>query len=240
MIIDWVIRIMETLGAPGVGIAVFLENIFPPIPSELILPLAGFTASQGEFNVWAALIASVIGSVSGAYLLYYVGQAFGAERLRRIADWMWLVDAKDVDDALAWFDKYGTWSVFFGRLIPGVRSLISIPAGIDRMNPLVFGALTTVGSLLWNTILIWAGVWLGEEWETVTRAFESYSSVVYVIIALILVGGVLYLLRRHNKRLRKEAVEESTDTTEGTTGVAVTDPTGSSTDPGAGSTRRQR
>ncbi|NMB23062.1 MAG: DedA family protein, partial [Corynebacterium sp.] len=172
MIIDWVIRIMEALGAPGVGIAVFLENVFPPIPSELILPLAGFTASQGEFNVWAALIASVIGSVSGAYLLYYVGQAFGAERLRRIADWMWLVDAKDVDDALAWFDKYGTWSVFFGRLIPGVRSLISIPAGIDRMNPLVFGALTTVGSLIWNTILIWAGVWLGEECETVTRAFE--------------------------------------------------------------------
>jgi len=241
VIIDWVIRIMEALGAPGVGIAVFLENVFPPIPSELILPLAGFTASQGEFNVWVALIASVIGSVSGAYLLYYVGQAFGAERLRRIADWMWLVDAKDVDDALAWFDKYGTWSVFFGRLIPGVRSLISIPAGIDRMNPLVFGALTTVGSLIWNTILIWAGVWLGEEWETVTRAFESYSSVVYALIALVLVGVVLYLLRRHNKRLRKDSTGESPDTTtEETTGDAVTDPTGDSTDSSAGSTRRQR
>ena len=209
MIIDWVIRIMEALGAPGVGVAVFLENLFPPIPSELVLPLAGFTASQGEFNVWAALIASVIGSVAGAYLLYYVGQAFGAERLRRIADWMWLVDVKDVDDALAWFDRHGTWSVFFGRLVPGVRSLISIPAGIDRMNPLLFGVLTTVGSLIWNSILIWAGVWLGAEWETVTRAFERYSSVVYILIALALVVAVIYLVRRRRKGSARETGQDS-------------------------------
>lgn len=158
MIIDGVIRIMETLGAPGVGLAVFLENVFPPIPSELILPLAGFTSAQGQINMWLALLCSVIGSLAGAFLLYWVGQAFGADRLRRIADWMWLVEAKDVDDALAWFDKYGTWSVFFGRLIPGVRSLISIPAGIDRMNPWKFGILTLVGSTIWNSVLIWAGV----------------------------------------------------------------------------------
>lgn len=187
---------METLGAPGVGLAVFLENIFPPIPSELILPLAGFTSAQGEINVWLALLFSVSGSLAGAFLLYWVGQAFGAERLRRIADWMWLVKAKDVDDALAWFDKYGTWSVFFGRLIPGVRSLISIPAGIDRMNPWKFGLLTLVGSTIWNAVLIWAGVRLGEEWETVTTAFESYSSVVYIIIAVILLGILAFLIRR--------------------------------------------
>ncbi|GAB3596623.1 Inner membrane protein YqjA [Corynebacterium faecale] len=211
MIIDWVIRIMEVLGAPGVGLAVFLENIFPPIPSELILPLAGFTASQGNFNVWAALVASVIGSVTGAYLLYWVGQAFGADRLRRIADWMWLVDAKDVDDALAWFDKYGTWSVFFGRLIPGVRSLISIPAGIDRMNPLTFGLLTTAGSLIWNSILIWAGVQLGERWETVTRAFESYSSVVYILVALIVVSVLLFLIRRHLTRRATASADPGKD-----------------------------
>ncbi len=205
MIIDWVIRIMEALGAPGVGLAVFLENIFPPIPSELILPLAGFTASQGDFNVWAALTCSVIGSVTGAFLLYWVGQVFGAARLRGIADRMWLVDAKDVDDALAWFDRYGTWSVFFGRLIPGVRSLISVPAGIDRMNPWTFGLLTTLGSTIWNSVLIWAGVQLGEQWETVTNAFESYSSVVYIIIALILISILLFLIRRHLTRRATEA-----------------------------------
>lgn len=202
MIIDWIIRIMETLGAPGVGLAVFLENIFPPIPSELILPLAGFTSAQGEINVWLALLFSVSGSLAGAFLLYWVGQAFGAERLRRIADWMWLVKAKDVDDALAWFDKYGTWSVFFGRLIPGVRSLISIPAGIDRMNPWKFGLLTLVGSTIWNAVLIWAGVRLGEEWETVTTAFESYSSVVYIIIAVILLGILAFLIRRQMRPTR--------------------------------------
>lgn len=197
MIIDGVIRIMETLGAPGVGLAVFLENVFPPIPSELILPLAGFTSAQGQINMWLALLCSVIGSLAGAFLLYWVGQAFGADRLRRIAEWMWLVEAKDVDDALAWFDKYGTWSVFFGRLIPGVRSLISIPAGIDRMNPWKFGILTLVGSTIWNSVLIWAGVRLGEEWETVTTAFESYSSLVYIIIAVILLGILAFLIRRH-------------------------------------------
>lgn len=211
MIIDWVIRIMEVLGAPGVGLAIFLENIFPPIPSELILPLAGFTASQGDFNVWAALVASVIGSLTGAYLLYWVGHAFGADRLRRIADWMWLVDAKDVDDALAWFSKYGTWSVFFGRLIPGVRSLISIPAGIDRMNPLTFGLLTTVGSLIWNSILIWAGVQLGEQWETVTRVFENYSSVVYISVGLIVVAVLVFLIRRHVNRRATASTDQDQD-----------------------------
>ncbi len=211
MIIDWVIRIMEVLGAPGVGLAIFLENIFPPIPSELILPLAGFTASQGDFNVWAALAASVIGSLTGAYLLYWVGHAFGADRLRRIADWMWLVDAKDVDDALAWFSKYGTWSVFFGRLIPGVRSLISIPAGIDRMNPLTFGLLTTVGSLIWNSILIWAGVQLGEQWETVTRVFENYSSVVYISVGLIVVAVLVFLIRRHVNRQATASTDQDQD-----------------------------
>lgn len=211
MIIDWVIRIMEVLGAAGVGLAIFLENIFPPIPSELILPLAGFTASQGDFNVWAALAASVIGSLTGAYLLYWVGHAFGAERLRRIADWMWLVDAKDVDDALAWFSKYGTWSVFFGRLIPGVRSLISIPAGIDRMNPLTFGLLTTVGSLIWNSILIWAGVQLGEQWETVTRVFENYSSVVYISVGLIVVAVLVFLIRRHVNRRATASTDQDQD-----------------------------
>ena len=202
---------MEVLGAPGVGLAIFLENIFPPIPSELILPLAGFTASQGDFNVWAALAASVIGSLTGAYLLYWVGHAFGADRLRRIADWMWLVDAKDVDDALAWFSKYGTWSVFFGRLIPGVRSLISIPAGIDRMNPLTFGLLTTVGSLIWNSILIWAGVQLGEQWETVTRVFENYSSVVYISVGLIVVAVLVFLIRRHVNRQATASTDQDQD-----------------------------
>ncbi|BAU95242.1 hypothetical protein N24_0980 [Corynebacterium suranareeae] len=199
MIVGWVISMMETLGAVGVGVAVFLENVFPPIPSEVVLPLAGFTTTQGSMNVWAALVWSVIGSVTGAFLLYGLGRVIGAARLRQVADWMWLVDATDVDKSLSWFEKYGKYSVFFGRLVPGVRSLISIPAGVDKMNPFFFGVLTTVGSTIWNAILIWAGVWLGAEWETVSLWFERYSTIIYAIIALALLYVVFHLWKRKTK-----------------------------------------
>lgn len=199
MILDWVISIMEALGAVGVGVAVFLENVFPPIPSEVVLPLAGFTTTQGDLNVWAALMWSVIGSVSGAFLLYGLGRSIGVARLRQIADWMWLVDATDVDKSLSWFEKYGKYSVFFGRLVPGVRSLISIPAGVDKMNPVLFGVLTAVGSTIWNAVLIWAGVWLGAEWETVSMWFERYSTIIYVAVALIVAYVLFVLVRRRIK-----------------------------------------
>lgn len=199
MILDWVISIMEALGAVGVGVAVFLENVFPPIPSEVVLPLAGFTTTQGDLNVWVALVWSVIGSVSGAFLLYGLGRSIGAARLRQIADWMWLVDATDVDKSLSWFEKYGKYSVFFGRLVPGVRSLISIPAGVDKMNPVLFGVLTAVGSTIWNAVLIWAGVWLGAEWETVSMWFERYSTIIYVAVALIVAYVLFVLVRRRIK-----------------------------------------
>lgn len=198
-IIDWVISIMEAIGAPGVGLAVFLENVFPPIPSEVILPLAGFTSSQGSMNVVAAFIWATIGSLAGAYFLYYLGAAIGADRLRRIADKMWLVKVDDVNGALAWFDKYGKISILVGRVIPGVRSLISIPAGIDRMNPLSFGLYTLLGSSIWNALLIYCGWVLGENWHAVEGVIDQYSKVVYALVALALLATFLWLLRRDRK-----------------------------------------
>lgn len=195
-IIDWVISIMEAIGSPGVGLAVFLENVFPPIPSEVILPLAGFTASQGSINIVAAFIWATAGSLAGAYFLYYLGAAIGAERLRKIAAWMWLVKVEDVNAALAWFDKYGKVSILVGRLIPGIRSLISIPAGIDRMNPLTFGIYTLIGSAIWNALLIYLGWTLGENWTLVEGFVDQYSSVVKVILVVIVVGVFVWLLRR--------------------------------------------
>lgn len=195
-IIDWVISIMEAIGSPGVGLAVFLENVFPPIPSEVILPLAGFTASQGSINVVAAFIWATVGSMAGAYFLYYLGAAIGAHRLRKIAAWMWLVKVEDVDNALAWFDKYGKASILIGRVIPGIRSLISIPAGIDRMNPLTFGIYTLIGSAIWNALLIYLGWTLGENWTLVEGFVDQYSSVVKVILVIIVVGVFVWLLRR--------------------------------------------
>ena len=186
---------MEILGAPGVGVAIFLESVFPPIPSEVVLPLAGFTASRGELNVWAAFIWATVGSVAGAFLLYWLGAAIGAQRLRQIADRMWLVEPADVD-------RYGRWSVFFGRLMPGVRSLISIPAGIDRMSPLSFGLLTLTGSALWNALLIYAGVVLGSNYHLVEKYVGEYSTVVYVIIGTGLLVGFGLLVRRARRRSR--------------------------------------
>lgn len=212
-IVDWAISLMETLGAPGVGIAILLENLFPPIPSEVILPLAGFTSSQGTLNFWAALIWATAGSVVGAYLLYWLGAAVGADRLRRIADRMWLVEAGDVDKSLRWFTRFGQWSVFFGRFIPGIRSLISIPAGVDRMNLLKFGLLTMVGSAIWNAVLIACGVWLGESWETVSRIFDQYSTVAYVLIGIALIAGLAYLIVRSQRRRNERAAAGSGDTT---------------------------
>lgn len=195
-IIDWIIHLMEILGGPGVGIAILLENLFPPIPSEVVLPLGGFTVAQGSLSFASVLIWSIVGSVVGAYLLYGIGAWLGAARLRKIADWMWLVKASDVDASLKFFDKYGRTSVFIGRLIPGIRSLISIPAGLDRMSLLTFGIWTTLGSAIWNTILVSLGYALGDRWEEVTGYVDVYSKVIYVILILIIVGFLAFFIRR--------------------------------------------
>lgn len=195
-IIDWIVGLMETLGAPGVGIAILLENLFPPIPSEVVLPLAGFTVAQGTLNMWAVFIWSVVGSVAGAYALYGIGVWLGLERLRKIADWMWLVRASDVDAAMRFFTKYGRSSVFFGRLIPGVRSLISIPAGLGKMNLLTFGLWTTLGSGIWNAVLIYLGYVLGDNWEKATGYADTYSNVIYGVLVLIILAFLVYFVRR--------------------------------------------
>lgn len=202
-IINWIVHLMEILGAPGVGVAVFLENVFPPIPSEVVLPLAGFTASQGNMNLIAAFLWATAGSVVGAYLLYWLGAVIGANRLRRIADWMWLVEIEDVDKSLHWFDKYGKLSIFFGRLIPGVRSLISIPAGIDRMNVLSFGLFTLLGSAVWNALLIYLGFILGENWSQVTDVIGQFSTVIKIVIAALIIWVIIKLIRRQKKRQKQ-------------------------------------
>lgn len=206
-IVQWVVSLMEALGAPGVGIAILLETIFPPIPSELVLPLAGFTSTQGNLSAVAAFIWATAGSLVGAWLLYWLGAAVGARRLRDIADKMPLTEATDVDKSILLFSKYGSASVFIGRLIPGVRSLISIPAGVERMPLLRFSAWTLAGSALWNALLIWLGVSLGAHWHRVTEFMDSYSTIIYVIIAVVILAALFFLLRRSYVR-RHESPEQ--------------------------------
>ncbi|WP_059012657.1 DedA family protein [Streptomyces specialis] len=175
---------MEALGAPGAGAAIALENLFPPLPSEVILPLAGFTAAQGKMGLWAALLWTTLGSVVGALALYGVGAALGRERLIALAVRLPLVKVKDIEKTERWFLRHGAKAVFLGRMIPVFRSLISVPAGVERMSVPVFTVLTTVGSAIWNTLFVLAGYRLGEDWERVTEAVGLYSKAVIGFAAL--------------------------------------------------------
>lgn len=195
-IAGYAVDFMDALGAPGAGLLIAAENLFPPIPSEVILPLAGFTASQGGFSIWSALLFTTLGSVVGAVILYYIGHFFGLERIKAIFERLPLLHPNDVDKTVAWFDAHGNKAVFFGRMLPVFRSLISIPAGLHGMPMPRFLVLTTAGSLIWNTIFVLAGYWLGEQWHKV----EPYADTLQkVVIGLVLIGGLFFIVTRIRK-----------------------------------------
>jgi membrane protein DedA with SNARE-associated domain len=195
---------MRTIGAPGVGVATALETVFPPVPSEVVLPLAGYTASQGHYGLVAAIVAATVGSLVGALVLYYLGVAWGRERVCATAERIPLLHARDVERAIDWFGRHGRTAIFLGRLVPGVRSFISIPAGIERMPLLQFSAYTTAGSLIWNAVLIGAGYELGAQWHRVERYVGDVANVVYVALGLAVVWFVVSRLRnRRGNRLTR-------------------------------------
>ncbi|MFK0243564.1 DedA family protein [Amycolatopsis azurea] len=198
----WAVSLMDALGGPGAAIIVGLDNLFPPIPSELVLPLAGFSASQGTFTLVEALVWTTFGSVAGAIIVYYLGLLLGRDRTRRWLAKIPLVKASDFDKTEAWFQKHGTKAVFFGRMVPIFRSLISLPAGIERMPFWRFLTLTTLGSLIWNTVFVLAGYALGESWHLV----EEYAGFFqYFVIAAVAVAVVLFVVNRLREKNRTNA-----------------------------------
>lgn len=210
-IAGWAVNVMDSIGAPGAGLLVALENLFPPLPSEIILPLAGFTASQGGFTLWEALFWTTLGSVVGAIALYWLGALLGRRRLYVIADKMPLVDIHDVERTEDWFDKYGPYTIFFGRMVPIFRSLISIPAGIERMNFAMFVGLSLAGSLIWNSIFVLAGWFLGSQWHIAEQYAGIFSKVVYVAVAAFIVWWVTKRILRNRRGLADGAREETVD-----------------------------
>lgn len=194
----WAVNLMETLGGPGASLAIAAENLFPPIPSEIILPLAGFTASQGTFTLAGAIFWTTLGSVVGALALYLVGRAFGRERFRAVWSRLPLVNLDDLDRTEAWFARHGAKTVFFGRMVPIFRSLISIPAGLEAMPAWLFLSLTTAGSLVWNSIFVVAGYQLGENWFRVEPYADTFQKI--VIAAVVLVVGVWAVRRALSNR----------------------------------------
>ncbi|MBB4697829.1 DedA family protein [Paractinoplanes abujensis] len=196
---DFVTGLVERLGGPGAGLAVALENLFPPIPSEVILPLAGFTAGQGRMSLIGAIVWTTIGSVAGAIALYYAGVLLGRERLRATAARLPLIKLSDIDRTEAWFTRHGPKTVLLGRMIPIFRSLISIPAGVERMPLGTFLLCTTIGSLIWNTTFILAGYALGANWHIVETYASVFQKLVIVLCVTAAVAFIAVRLTRHHR-----------------------------------------
>ncbi len=197
---QWVLDIMQQLGYAGVVLLMFLENVFPPIPSEIIMPAAGFAAARGELSLTGVIIAGGVGSVLGAVVLYYVGQLLNEERLIALTDrygkWL-LISSDDIRKADDWFDRHGPKIVFFGRLLPGVRSLLSIPAGMANMPMGQFLLYTSLGTTLWSGLLAVAGYQLGANYEQIEGWIGPISQ---IILAICILLAVIFILRRVQKR----------------------------------------
>jgi membrane protein DedA with SNARE-associated domain len=187
---EWARSIVEGMGYPGVALLTFLENVFPPIPSELIIPLAGFVSADGDMTLGGVVIAGTLGSLVGAALWYEVGRRVGERRVRAWVDrsghWLTL-SASDIDRAQEWFRRHGGIAVFIGRLVPGVRSLISIPAGFARMPLLPFLLYSTIGTVAWTAGLAYAGVLLRENFAVVGDYVDIASYVVLAILGVMIV-----------------------------------------------------
>ncbi len=191
-----VLDVIGALGYLGLALLLIAENLFPPIPSEVVLPLAGFLVGRGDLSLWGAIFAATFGSVAGALVLYALGRWGGRKLVLRYGQWL-RVDEKALGQAEGWFRRYGDWVVLFARVVPLARSIVSIPAGTMEMPVLRFVVLTTLGSAVWNSILIGAGMVLGANWQAVSGWMGSYSDVVLVAATA---AVALFLLLRHFRR----------------------------------------
>ena len=209
----WAQSVVSTAGYPGLVLVMFLENIFPPIPSEVILPLAGWLVLQGRFTLAGVTVVGSAGSMGGALVFYELGRLLGETRVRelvrRYGKWMTLSE-EDFDKALAWFNRYGEGVIFFGRMVPIVRSLVSVPAGIASMNLGRFSIYTAIGTGLWSFLLALAGYLLGHSWPLVSEWMGRYEKVIIALAVLAVVAFVANRLRQR-RRAPDTAVDSTAD-----------------------------
>ena len=202
---SWITDLMNEFGYWGVLFLIALENVFPPIPSEVILTFGGFMTQQPDMNltVVGVITISTVGSVSGAVILYFVGRLLDVSRLEKIIDkygHILRLTREDIYKADAWFDKYGIWTVLFCRLIPLIRSLISVPAGMSNMNFPLFIIFTSIGTVVWNTILVTLGASVGENWHEIVKYMDVFSNVIYVLLAVLFILCVIWYIRKRKER----------------------------------------
>ena len=200
-----ILSVMGKYGYVGVFSLIMIENVFPPIPSEVILLFGGFMTTYTKLSIFGMIVASTLGSLFGAIILYYIGKIFNKDRLKKIISGrlgkVLRLKVSDIDNADNWFDNKGNKTVFFCRFIPLVRSLISIPAGMSEMPMFKFLLYTLFGSLIWNTVLIIVGSVVGENWTKIVGILDTYSHIVVIILFIIFVVGVYFFYRnRSNKK----------------------------------------
>ena len=213
---EFMLSIINQFGYLGVFLLIAIENIFPPIPSEVVLLFSGFMTTYTELNVVIMIIASTLGSLVGAIVLYYVGKILNKERLKKIVSGKigktLRLKNEDIEKADKWFDTKGNKTVFFCRFIPIVRSLISIPAGMSEMPMLKFLIYTIVGSAIWNTVLIIAGNMVGENWVNILNIFEQYSHITLIVLILIfIIGCTIFYVNKSKKSKKNENKNDGQD-----------------------------
>ena len=199
----WVLIIMEKFGYLGIIFAMFAENVFPPIPSELIMPAAGFAVARGDLNLILVILAGTLGSVLGALPLYYLGRLLNEDRLMVFTEKYGkyvFVKPSDIRSSSVWFDKHGSKAVFFGRMVPGIRSFISIPAGMSKMPMLPFLVFTALGSSIWTSLLTIAGYYFGENYEVIETMLAPYSKGFLLLAVVIIIAWFIKrrLMARRN------------------------------------------
>jgi membrane protein DedA with SNARE-associated domain len=195
-------QLIDVLGYFGIALMMLVENLLPPIPSEAVMPFAGFMVLEGRLTFFGVILAGTLGAGSGALIIYYIGRSLGHDRLQR---WVCrygrfiLLEPEDIDRALTIFRKHGKVAIFFGRLMPGVRSLISLPAGINKMPVRDFLPLTLLGTLLWNLLLVSAGYLLGQNWQRVLAFIDTYESALWIVFAALVAFFVFRKIQRQGQ-----------------------------------------
>jgi len=199
---NWITEFMEQFGYLGILFLIALENVFPPIPSEVILTFGGFMTTKTALTPIGVITIATVGSLIGAIILYYIGRILDVERLEKIID-RWgkylRVKKEDIHRADAWFDKHGNWAVFLCRMVPLIRSLISVPAGMSGMKLVPFLLYTTLGTIIWNTILVTLGTMVGDRWEDIVEFMDVYSNIAYALIAVCGIVFLIFYIRRFRK-----------------------------------------
>jgi len=198
-VIDFATQLVESIGIFGAGLFIAIESVVIPLPSEIVLLLSGFNVSIGEFSFFSVWVATTIGSLVGAYFLYSIGYAVSKEGIEKLVLRFGKfvgIKQRDVDVAFRWFDKYGTFVIFFGRLIPLIRSLVSVPAGLAKMSLARFSLLTAAGSGIWNALWIHIGIQLEDRWREAESWAKYFDYAIYALVVLMLIIFVTRMIRR--------------------------------------------